>query len=112
MKAFTRDPGLIASRKCNRTIKDYMETIGTKCKETTIVGFRDWHSKQKSLVSLEKCLSAAMPALAVGHAVKTAYFAAPAEPDKKERKALVDKAKARVAAAHLGKARFFVFCFR
>ena len=108
MKAFTKDEGVVTIGRCNRLLKEYMEAINSKCRESTIVGFRDWHSKQKSLTCLEKGRDAAMLALTVGHAVKTIHFVAPAEKDKKARRTLIDRAKARVAAANLGKAIFLM----
>ena len=113
MKEFTKHEGLITIGQVYRTLKDYKAALDTKCKETTIIGVREWHGKQKSIKKLEDAYSDAMLALTVAHAVKTIHFAVPAEKDKAKRKTLIDKAKGRVSAANLGKAqRNNVFCSR
>ena len=105
VSTFTKDERLISIGKVSQSIKQYRDAIDNKCKESVLVGFRDWHSKQKSISGLDKSYASALLALTVAHAVKTVHLSAPAEKNAKKRKALIDKAKARIKAANLGKAR-------
>ena len=110
IKEFVKDPNMILIGPISASTTSFLASIKSFCKETHLEPFRRWYDEEstddsgKSLDALAQAQKASKLALAVATAAKAVHLKLPKTTERKDKKDIVEKTKAHIDKAQLGKA--------